>query len=48
MYDPDAIQAFPHDLPEGAGLPLTAQRKWRLGDDVSEAACRGCRRSTIA
>ena len=43
MYDPEKITAFPFDLPEGASLPLTAQRKWRLGDDIGEASLREMR-----
>ncbi len=38
LYDPESIQPFPYDLPDGAPLPLRAQRKWRLGEDVPEAA----------
>lgn len=40
LYDPAAIRPFPYDLPENAALPLRAQRKWRLGEDVPEAALR--------
>ncbi|MGC9450219.1 MAG: sulfatase-like hydrolase/transferase [Oceanipulchritudo sp.] len=40
MYDPEKITPFPHALPENASLPLRAQRKWRLGEDVPEAALR--------
>ncbi len=40
MYDPAAIEAFPHELPENASLPLRAQREWRLGNDVPEMALR--------
>lgn len=43
MYDPETIAPFPFDLPEGAGLPLTAQRTWRLGDDIGEASLREMR-----
>ena len=39
-YDPDTIQAFPSELPENASLPLRAQRKWRMGDDVPAKALR--------
>ncbi|MGB6222120.1 sulfatase-like hydrolase/transferase [Haloferula sp.] len=34
MYDPAAIQPFPHGLPTGASLPLRAQREWRLGNNI--------------
>ncbi|WP_309380465.1 sulfatase-like hydrolase/transferase [Cerasicoccus frondis] len=40
MYDPANIAAFPHQLPENASLPLVAQRRWRLGNDISEASLR--------
>jgi len=40
MYDPDRLVPFPHDLPRNAPLPLVAQRRWRLGDDVPPAALR--------
>jgi len=40
MYDPESIEAFPSELPENASLPLRAQRKWRLGDDIPEASLR--------
>jgi len=40
MIDPAAIRPFPHQLPEGAPLPLRAQRQWRLGEAVPEAALR--------
>jgi len=38
MYAPDAIRPFPRDLPRNASLPLRAQRRWRLGDTVPDAA----------
>jgi choline-sulfatase len=40
MYDPETITPFPHALPEGASLPLRAQRQWRLGNDVPEEVLR--------
>ncbi|MCH2156335.1 MAG: sulfatase-like hydrolase/transferase [Opitutales bacterium] len=40
MYAPDAIEAFPSDLPEGASLPLRAMREHRLGNDIPEASLR--------
>lgn len=40
MYDPEKITPFPYEMPENASLPLRAQRKWRLGEKVSEASLR--------
>lgn len=40
QVDPEKITPFPYQLPENATLCLRAQRKWRLGDDVPEAALR--------
>ncbi|NBB78039.1 MAG: sulfatase-like hydrolase/transferase [Verrucomicrobia bacterium] len=40
MIDPARIRPFPYELPENAPLPLRAQRRWRLGDEVPEAALR--------
>jgi choline-sulfatase len=40
MYDPATLQPFPHGLPQGASLPIRAQREWRLGKDVCDASLR--------
>jgi arylsulfatase A-like enzyme len=39
MYQPDEIEAFPSQLPRNAPLPLTAQRQYRLGNDISPKSC---------
>ncbi|MDF3129477.1 sulfatase-like hydrolase/transferase [Kiritimatiellaeota bacterium B1221] len=40
MVDPRTLQPFPYGEPENASLPIRAQRKWRLGEEVPEAALR--------
>lgn len=40
MYDPAKIQAWPHDIPGNAPLPLTAQRRIRTGIDAPDVALR--------
>ena len=40
MYDPDAIEAYPHALPEGAPLSLRKQRELRTGEDADRALLR--------
>ncbi|MFP4144424.1 MAG: sulfatase-like hydrolase/transferase [Phycisphaeraceae bacterium] len=40
MYDRDKIEAYPHDLPKNAPLPVTAQRKYRTGMEDHEAEAR--------
>lgn len=40
QYDPAAITPFPYALPKNAPLPLRAQRQYRLGNEVPEAALR--------
>jgi arylsulfatase A-like enzyme len=40
MYDREGIQAWPHELPKNAPLPVRAQREVRTGMEESPAACR--------
>ncbi len=40
MYDREAIQAFPHNMPSPAPLPVSAQRKYRTGESPNSAAAR--------
>jgi len=39
-HDRDMINAFPHDLPSNAPLPLRAMRRLRTGNDASAASLR--------
>jgi choline-sulfatase len=40
LYRREAIEAYPHQLPENAPLPLRKQRELRLGNDVSSEVLR--------
>lgn len=40
LYDPATLKTLPGELPSGAPLALRAQRRFRTGDDLPEAAMR--------